>query len=249
MQHLLDMRAGTHFDEDYDNPEADVRTYERVYLWRPDGAERAPGGRPGVLRDAAQRRRARRPVPVPLDADRRPRLGAGEGRRRAAARADRARWCGSRWAPSSTPRSPSTAHGNAMADGGVCATLRDLGRFGLLLPRAAGERGSGTAGRAGGLGRATPSRARPTGRRRSCAAATRPASRPARTTGTAGGYGSRPCRSSTPPASTARTCSCTCPSQTVVAKLSTWPTALSSKIRVTTDAARAIAEALGSGHI
>jgi hypothetical protein len=31
----------------------------------------------------------------------------------------------------------------------------------------------------------------------------------------------------------------------VVAKFSTWPTALSSKIRVTTDAARAIAESLG----
>ena len=25
------------------------------------------------------------------------------------------------------------AHGNAMADGGICATLRDLGRFGLLF--------------------------------------------------------------------------------------------------------------------
>jgi hypothetical protein len=34
------------------------------------------------------------------------------------------------------------------------------------------------------------------------------------------------------------------PTQTVVAKLSTWPTALSSKIQMTTDAARAIAEAL-----
>jgi hypothetical protein len=30
-----------------------------------------------------------------------------------------------------------------------------------------------------------------------------------------------------------------------VVKLSTWPTALSSKLRMTTDAARAIAEALG----
>src|ERR1700758_1707011 len=32
VQDLLDMRAGTRFDENYDNPEADVRTYERVYL-------------------------------------------------------------------------------------------------------------------------------------------------------------------------------------------------------------------------
>ncbi|HEY2080915.1 MAG TPA: hypothetical protein VGH53_31680, partial [Streptosporangiaceae bacterium] len=35
------------------------------------------------------------------------------------------------------------------------------------------------------------------------------------------------------------------PTGTVVVKLSTWPTALSSKLRMTTDAARAIAEALG----
>jgi hypothetical protein len=39
VQHLLDMRAGTRFDEDYDNPMADVRTYERVYLWRPDSGQ------------------------------------------------------------------------------------------------------------------------------------------------------------------------------------------------------------------
>ncbi len=32
---LLDMRAGTRFDEDYDNLEADVRVYEQIYQWRP----------------------------------------------------------------------------------------------------------------------------------------------------------------------------------------------------------------------
>src|SRR5258708_19076757 len=36
------MRAGTRFDESYDNPEADVRTYERVYLWRPDDGRPRP---------------------------------------------------------------------------------------------------------------------------------------------------------------------------------------------------------------
>ena len=29
------MRAGTRFNEDYADLDADVRTYERVYLWRP----------------------------------------------------------------------------------------------------------------------------------------------------------------------------------------------------------------------
>jgi CubicO group peptidase (beta-lactamase class C family) len=39
---LLDMRAGTRFDENYDNLESDVRTYERVYLWRPDDGSPRP---------------------------------------------------------------------------------------------------------------------------------------------------------------------------------------------------------------
>src|SRR5262249_36627744 len=42
VQHLLDMRTGTRFDESYDNVEADVRTYERVYLWRPDNGDSRP---------------------------------------------------------------------------------------------------------------------------------------------------------------------------------------------------------------
>src|SRR5215472_10371722 len=42
VQHLLDMRTGTHFDETYDNLESDVRLYERVYLWRPDGTDPRP---------------------------------------------------------------------------------------------------------------------------------------------------------------------------------------------------------------
>ena len=35
VRHLLDMRAGTRFDEDYTNLDADVRVYEQIYLWRP----------------------------------------------------------------------------------------------------------------------------------------------------------------------------------------------------------------------
>ncbi len=46
VQHLLDMRAGTRFNEDYADLDADVRTYERVYLWRPQGS--ADSGEPGA---------------------------------------------------------------------------------------------------------------------------------------------------------------------------------------------------------
>jgi len=51
VQDLLDMRAGTRFDESYDNPEADVRTYERVYLWR---AQSVVHDLPGASRVACE---------------------------------------------------------------------------------------------------------------------------------------------------------------------------------------------------
>src|SRR6202042_3197293 len=42
VQDLLDMRAGTQFDDSYDNPEADARTYGRGYLRRPDNGDPRP---------------------------------------------------------------------------------------------------------------------------------------------------------------------------------------------------------------
>ncbi|HUA41123.1 MAG TPA: serine hydrolase, partial [Streptosporangiaceae bacterium] len=137
------------------------------------------------------------------------------------------------------------AHGNAMADGGVCATLRDLGRFGLLF--------------AGG-GRAAAARGRPVvpadwirdtiggapdGPQAFVAAGDAP--------GFPAGAHYRNCWWVREPAVpffhasgiNGQNVFVHVPSQTVVAKFSTWPTALSPKIRVTTDAARAIAESLG----
>ena len=35
VRHLLDMRAGTKFNEDYADLDAEVRVFEQVYLWRP----------------------------------------------------------------------------------------------------------------------------------------------------------------------------------------------------------------------
>ena len=54
------------------------------------------------------------------------------GERHRACRSCSSASCGSPWARSSTPTSRSTGVGNAMADGGVCATLRDVARFGQL---------------------------------------------------------------------------------------------------------------------
>jgi hypothetical protein len=132
VQHLLDMRSGTRFDEDYANPEADVRAFEQVYLMRPrtdpnlpadacayfatlgnDGEHGGPFRYRSVLTDV---------------------LGwviERAGGARLAELLSRELWqpMGAEFDADITV----DAHGNAMADGGVCATLRDLGRFGLLF--------------------------------------------------------------------------------------------------------------------
>jgi CubicO group peptidase (beta-lactamase class C family) len=154
-----------------------------------------------------------------------------------------------------------------MADGGVCATLRDLGRFGQLFATGglAGDGDSPEERPAGSAGdRAVRQRVpsvvpsdwvrdtiagAPDGPRAFVAAGDAP--------GFPAGAHYRNCWWVREPAVpffhasgiNGQNVFVHVPTQTVVAKLSTWPTALSSKIRVTTDAARAIAEALGSGHI
>ena len=206
VQHLLDMRAGTRFDETYDNPESDVRAYERVYLWRPD--------EPGEDRSAdALSYYATLPNDGPHGGPFRYRSILTDVLGWVLERAGGARLheliARELWQPMGAEFDAEVTvdgHGNAMADGGVCATLRDLARFG------AGDPGGGARPRPGGagrLGRGHRSAARPTAWPRS-AMATAAATRPARTTATAGGSGTPACRSSTPRASTGSTSWCTC---------------------------------------
>lgn len=139
VQHLLDMRAGTRFDEDYDNLDADVRTYEQVYLWRPRTDPAAP---PDALAYFAT---------LGNDGDH-----GGPFRYRSVL-TDVLAWVLERasglrfheavtrllWEPMGAEFDADVTvdgHGNPMADGGVSMTLRDLGRFGLLYLRG-GERG------------------------------------------------------------------------------------------------------------
>jgi len=132
VRHLLDMRAGTRFDEDYDNPEADVRVYEEIYQWRPptgrelppeitayyatlvnDGEHGGPFRYRSVLTDVlgwvAERAGGARLAELISTHVWQP-MGAEFD---AEVTVDRA--------------------GNAMADGGICCTLRDLARFGRLM--------------------------------------------------------------------------------------------------------------------
>src|SRR3989454_7525192 len=134
VRHLLDMRAGTRFDEDYTNLGADVRVYEQIYLWRPRvnldlpaditayhatvGNERPHGGRfdyRSILTDV---------------------LAWVMERATGARFADLV--AKELWGPMGAEDDAEVTvdtHGNAMADGGISCTLRDLARFGLLLLR------------------------------------------------------------------------------------------------------------------
>jgi CubicO group peptidase (beta-lactamase class C family) len=256
VQHLLDMRTGTRFDESYDNPQSDVRTYERVYLWRPDGADRRPADALeyyATLHNDGEHGGPFRYRSILTDV-----LGwvlekAGGARLHDLI----ARLV---WQPMGAEFDAEItvdAHGNAMADGGVCATLRDVARFGLLFATIAGT-GRTSAGHAHSARRHTivprewirdTIAGAPDGPAAFVAAGDVP--------GFPAGAHYRNCWWVREPAVpffhasgiNGQNVFVHVPTQTVVAKLSTWPTALSSHIRMTTDAARAIAEALGSGRI
>jgi CubicO group peptidase (beta-lactamase class C family) len=245
VQDLLDMRAGTRFDESYDNPEADVRTYERVYLWRPDDGRPRP-------RDALEY--------FATLANDGPHGGPFRYR---SILTDVLAWVlerstGSRlheliarelWQPMGAEFDAEItvdSRGNPMADGGICATLRDVARFGqLFLQRGrVADRAVVPEAWVDDTIRGAPDGAQAFG------AADRPP-----------GY---------PPRAHYRNCWWVrdpgvpffhasgingqnvfvhVPSQTVVAKLSTWPTALSPALDMTVRAVLALSAALGDGRL
>jgi CubicO group peptidase (beta-lactamase class C family) len=131
VQDLLDMRAGTRFDENYANLEADVRTYERVYLWRPDNEEPRPTDALGyfaTLQNDGPHGGPFRYRSILTD------VLAWVIERAAGTRLHEliAREL---WQPMGAEFDAEItldAHGNPMADGGICACLRDLARFGQL---------------------------------------------------------------------------------------------------------------------
>ncbi len=134
VRHLLDMRAGTKFDETYDNPEADVRAYERVYLWRPDDGRPRPADALAyftTLQNDGPHGGPFRYRSILTDV-------LGWVLERAAGARLHELIAREIWQPMGAEYDAEItidARGNAMADGGICATLRDLGRFGLLFLR------------------------------------------------------------------------------------------------------------------
>jgi CubicO group peptidase (beta-lactamase class C family) len=242
VQHLLDMRAGTHFDESYDNLEADVRTYERVYLWRPDTAEPRPADALAyyaTLHNDGEHGGPFRYRSILTDV-----LGwvlekAGGARLHELI-------AGLLWQPMGAEFDAEITvdgHGNAMADGGICATLRDVGRFGLLFAAANGTRAARRRAIVPSAWIRDTIAGAPDGPQAFLAGNDEPGFPP--------GAHYRNCWWIREPAVpffhasgiNGQNVFVHAPSQTVVVKLSTWPTALSPMIKVTTDAARAIGEA------
>jgi CubicO group peptidase (beta-lactamase class C family) len=140
VQQLLDMRTGTRFNEDYGNLDADISDCEQVYLWRPRVDPALPDDALSYF------------ATLPNDGEH-----GGPFRYRSIL-TDVMAWVieragGARfhelvsrevWSPMGAEFDAEVtidAHGNALADGGICATLRDLGRFGLLYLQG-GRRGS-----------------------------------------------------------------------------------------------------------
>ena len=134
VQHLLDMRTGTRFVEDYDAPDAEIAVSDRVYLWRPDEGKPRPAC--GIEYFATLANDGQHGGPF------RYRSILTDVLAWVLEKAGNARFADlvSRelWEPMGAEHDAEItvdAHGNALADGGISATLRDAGRVGLLALR------------------------------------------------------------------------------------------------------------------
>jgi len=132
VRHLLDMRAGTRFNEDYDDLAADVRVYEQIYQWRPKTRRHLPDDITAyfpTLRNKTQHGGPFDYRSVLTDV-----LGWVMERAAGARLPDL--MSRELWRPMGAEFDAEITvdrRGNAMADGGVSCTLRDLARFGQLL--------------------------------------------------------------------------------------------------------------------
>ncbi|MGH3212382.1 MAG: serine hydrolase domain-containing protein [Trebonia sp.] len=243
VQHLLDMRAGTRFREDYDDPDAEIAVSDRVYGWAPDDGKPRPADALeyfATLVNDGQHGGPFRYRSILTDV-------LGWVLEKAGGRRFSDLVAGELWQPMGAEYDADItldSHGNALADGGISATLTDAGRVGLLAlsgGRAAGRQVIGTewladtvkgapdgpeAFRAGDGRAGYPDGAH----YRNCWWVTNPG---LPMYNAAGIYG--------------QSIFIHGPSQVVVAKLSSWPEALNPPMRRATVAAvRAIASALSS---
>jgi len=134
VQQLLDMRAGVRFEEDYDDPEAEIAVSDRVYLWRPDDGKARPAGAIEYFTTLSG--------DGPHGGPFRYRSILTDVLAWVLEKAGQARFSDlvarELWQPMGAERDAEVTvdgHGSALADGGISATLRDAGRVGLLALR------------------------------------------------------------------------------------------------------------------
>ncbi len=94
VRHLLDMRSGIAFSEDYLDPMAEVRLLEQAIGWAPRTVPAPADHHVRLPADPEAEVPAWRAIPVPVLRDRRPRLDLRGGQRSADARADVRSCCG-----------------------------------------------------------------------------------------------------------------------------------------------------------
>jgi CubicO group peptidase (beta-lactamase class C family) len=132
VRNLLDMRSGIKFSEEYTNPDAEVRVMEEAFGWRPASEREVPNSIYDYLRTLDQKDdhggafdyRSCETLALGWICER----AAGE---KMASLISRLIWVPMRadWNAEMTCDSL----GTAIHDGGMCATVRDLSRFGQML--------------------------------------------------------------------------------------------------------------------
>ena len=158
VRHVYDMRSGVRFLEEYANPHSDIRRLDEWVGWTPDGAAGEPRGLYRFL------------TTLPAEAPH------GERFLYRSAESDVLGWVCERaagrpmaglmseliWAPMGAEHDAFLLHdglGTAVHDGGLCATARDVARFGqLLLDGGLVPEGSDVRAGAGGNRRVVPAR-------------------------------------------------------------------------------------------
>jgi CubicO group peptidase (beta-lactamase class C family) len=132
VRHLLDMRTGIRFSEDYLDSSAEVRLLDISVGWAPDDGT----GTPGTLKEFLATLRAERPHGGPFeyrsaDTDVLGWVCEVAGGKPFAQLASELIW--SRLGAEHDAFISVDAEGTGMFDGGICATLRDLARFGATI--------------------------------------------------------------------------------------------------------------------
>lgn len=133
VQHLLDMRAGSKWSEDYSNfPGSDAFVYEQVMGWRP---RQMPGLAPDMYAYMASLKQNERPHGGPFDYRSILTDVLGWVLERAGGQPFAALFSEHVWSRLGAEHDAQItvdSGGCAITDGGICTTLRDLARFGQL---------------------------------------------------------------------------------------------------------------------